>query len=345
MQKLFCLFFSIFFFEISFCQIFSGDGIAIHKDSLIIKNWATNAVVKRGFINIADTTQTYTEQGITSNRAFSGKIENATGKADGQFISLGDGGEIILTFENPIINGEGPDFAIFENSLFSPPTQTTFAFLELAFVEVSSDGENFVRIPAISNCQNEIQIATFDAVDYSLFYNFAGLYPVFWGVPFDLEDINLLSNFGNLDFNNITHVKIIDAIGTINPDFASYDSQGHIVNDSYPTPFATCGFDLDAVGVIHSKNLDIVSYDEDMMKIFPNPAKEFIEIRYDNINFVNGLFVHKIKLINSYGLEIFNQNLSKLDNIISLKNIKSGVYFLSIETDEKTIIKKLIIIE
>ena len=34
--------------------------------------------------------------------------------------------------------------------------------------------------------------------------------------------------------------------------YASYDSQGNIINDPFPTPFETGGFDLDAIGVIHS---------------------------------------------------------------------------------------------
>ena len=56
----------------------------------------------------------------------------------------------------------------------------------------------------------------------------------------------------NLDINNITHVKIIDVIGSINQSYASYDSQGNIINDPFPTPYETGGFDLDAIGVIHS---------------------------------------------------------------------------------------------
>jgi hypothetical protein len=36
-------------------------------------------------------------------------------------------------------------------------------------------------------------------------------------------------------------------------NYASCDSQGHQINDPWPTPFPTGGFDLDAVGVIHQK--------------------------------------------------------------------------------------------
>ena len=57
-------------------------------------------------------------------------------------VSLGDGGSITLTFAHPLSDGTGPDLAVFENAFND-------TFLELAFVEVSSDGANFVRFPAI----------------------------------------------------------------------------------------------------------------------------------------------------------------------------------------------------
>lgn len=69
-----------------------------------------------------------------------------------------------------------------------------------------------------------------------------------YGTPFELDEIpdNPL-----LNKNNITHVRIIDVIGTIDPEYCTYDSEGHIVNDPWPTAFASGGMDLDAVGVIH----------------------------------------------------------------------------------------------
>ncbi|MFN6048554.1 MAG: T9SS C-terminal target domain-containing protein, partial [Bacteroidota bacterium] len=46
-------------------------------------------------------------------------------------VSLGDGGIATLTFDPPITNGDGFDFAVFENTFLD-------TFLELAFVEVST---------------------------------------------------------------------------------------------------------------------------------------------------------------------------------------------------------------
>ncbi|HOZ29949.1 MAG TPA: hypothetical protein PLL66_03440, partial [Bacteroidales bacterium] len=150
-MKLFFVFL-ILSIMIKFCfgQSFPEGTNAIHKDSSIIVSWAISANVERGYINISDTDFTYTEAGTTSNHAWSGEPENATGIADGQLVSLGDGGSIILEFDHAIYNGPGYDFAIFENALFSPPTQTTNAFVELAFVAVRAAGVNFESFPAVS---------------------------------------------------------------------------------------------------------------------------------------------------------------------------------------------------
>ena len=68
--------FVILFFILSgfgcFSQSFPTGTNAIHKDSSIIVSWAVSAVVERGYINIADTSFTYTEGGITSNKAWFG---------------------------------------------------------------------------------------------------------------------------------------------------------------------------------------------------------------------------------------------------------------------------------
>ena len=55
-----------------------------------------------------------------------------------------------------------------------------------------------------------------------------------------------------LDVNNIRYVKVTDVVGDIDPTYATHDSLGNIINDPWPTPFTSSGFDLDAVGVINT---------------------------------------------------------------------------------------------
>lgn len=214
---------------------------AIYKDSSIIVSWASGIEIYRGYVRIDDPSFTYNG----SNRASYGYPTIAVGAAQESsydVVSLGDGGYAILSFDRPILNGPGPDFAVFENS-FSD------TFLELAFVEVSSDGERFVRIPAISLTQTQTQVGGFGTIDPTNIHNFAGKYRQGYGTPFDLDDI---ADSTGIDINNIRFVKIIDVVGSIDEQYCTYDSQGNKVNDPWPTPFNSSGFDLDAVAVINS---------------------------------------------------------------------------------------------
>ena len=313
-------------------QTFPVGTNAIHKDSSIIVSWAVSAHVERGYINIADTSLTYSEGGTTSNKAFHGVPQNALGPADGNFVSLGDGGYAILQFEIAIKNGPGPDFAVFENAIFSPPTQTNTAFIELAFVELSTNGIDWERFPAVSNCQYEQQNGSFSSVDRNLFHNFAGIYPVFFGVPFDIDDLPGLT----VDKNNINLVKIIDAIGNINPEYATYDANGNIVNDAWPTPFATCGFDLDAVGVIHiSQNNTLALKSEP--KIYPNPAKSQISI--------SGIEVADYTIMDNSGKVLIAEKEYTSEKSICISKLGAGLYIIKILSEQKTFTKKLIVID
>ncbi len=66
-----------------------------------------------------------------------------------QICSLGMGGEIILAFTDKIIvDGDGPDFTVFENvMLFNAGLPNEIRFVEPAKVAVSEDGLSFVEFP------------------------------------------------------------------------------------------------------------------------------------------------------------------------------------------------------
>lgn len=194
--------------------------------------WATGVSnLTRGPQNIAN---------LPAGLASFGSASNALGVADGTFgaVSLGDGGSITLTFAHAIHNGAGADFAVFENGF----SYQGGLFTELAYVEVSSDGVNFVRFPASSLTPSSTQLGPFDPIDQSNLNNLAGKHPALEGTPFDLADVGLVT---------ATHVRLVDVVGSIDPTYARYDKDGNIINDPWPTEFASSGFDLDAVGVIH----------------------------------------------------------------------------------------------
>ena len=90
---------------------------------------------------------------------------------------------------------------------------------------------------------------------------------------FDLEEMN---NILGLDVMNITHIKIIDVVGSISDSLANYDSEGNKINNNYPTPCASSGFDLDAVGVINSLYNSISTIDNNNIDLYPNPVSNKI---------------------------------------------------------------------
>ena len=230
---------------------------AIAADSSIFVAWATGIELQRGYEDIAADDLV---------EASNGAAELALGAPDDpSIVSLGDGGVATLTFDKPIRNGEGFDFAVFENSFDG-------AFLELAFVEVSSDGENFVRFPATSNTSIDAPIGTFGWIDATKINNLAGKYISYFGTPFDLEE---LKDSSLVDVNAITHVRLIDVVGSLDAPFATFDQNGHPINDPYPTPFPSSGFDLDAVGVIHEfdPSPTSVSSTAFTVAVYPNPIR------------------------------------------------------------------------
>ena len=234
---------------------------AIHKDSSVFEAWATTCDLQRGWQDIADTSLGQPTIG-TNVSATGASMVNG-------LVSMGDGGIATLTFNGFIYDDTGADFAVFENSFDG-------MFLELAFVEVSSDGVNFFRFDAVSLTPNSVQLDNNAQMDATYIHNLAGKYRAGYGTPFDLAE---LDGIADLDISKITHVRTIDVVGSINPLFGTYDSQNNIINDPYPTPFTQGGFDIDAVGVIHFSTTSIEEQMESQFSIYPNPFNEVLTIQ------------------------------------------------------------------
>jgi hypothetical protein len=293
---------------------------AISKDSPDFVAWATGIAVTRGHVKKSDPSFMY--QG--SSYATVGEPENALGSPNLDIVSLGDEGSAILTFASPINDGEGFDFAVFENGSSN--------FLELAFVEASSDGVHFFRFPATSLTQTDTQIGSFGSPIPTNLNNLAGKYTALFGTPFDISE---LPNDVLLNKNNITHIKVIDVVGSIDPLYATYDSLGHMVNESYPTPFNSAGFDLQAVGVIHQSVLGIDN-PESIQKVtlYPNPAKGRV--------FINGVIGATINIVDASG-RIVLQQLRNTAEGIDVSALSSGVYLTVINSENGNTTLRLVI--
>ncbi|EDM43405.1 hypothetical protein SCB49_00110 [unidentified eubacterium SCB49] len=292
---------------------------AIAAESTVFVSWATGIEVTRGLIDISDPTA----EDNGSTFASYGSPEDALGVATVNPVSLGDGGEAVLTFDTPIGNGEGFDFAVFENS-FSD------TFLELAFVEVSSDGTNFFRFPSHSQTQTNEQVEGFGNVDPTYINNLAGKYRALFGTPFDLSEV---PDNSLLDKNAITHIKIIDVVGSIDPEYARYDDFGNVINEPFSTPFYSGGFDLDAVGVINEEILAITETFTFEFKLYPNPATTDL--------FISTQGLTHIRMFDTLGRDVFSGIVTDGETI-DISALKNGIYLVQANYNGKKLQRRVI---
>lgn len=151
-------------------------------------------------------------------------------------------GSITLHFAKPIHNLSGADFVIFENGFISQFSTGGAGvggfFAELAYVEVSNDGINFLRFD--SRSLTATAVGTYGSIHPSNIYNLAGkhvnAYGDSWGTPFDI---------GQLGLDRITHIRLVDIPG--NGSFK--DGAEYSIFDAWRTT-GSGGFDLEAAGSI-----------------------------------------------------------------------------------------------
>lgn len=226
----------------------ADDGIAADEAGWTI--WADRAVIERGPVDA-----TVPEGAVASY----GSEEDVLGVADATaeepypVASLGDGGRVTVKMAVPIADGPGMDLAVFENGFGA-------GFLELAHVEVSSDGLHFVRFPSVSLTQTVNQVGGVGATapDPSDLHQLAGKYVAGTGTPFDLGGLRGVSPW--LDVSRVTHVRVIDVVGSLDAAYGTRDSLGTLINDPWKTNFGSGGFDLDAVGGRYAAPTNLVDW-------------------------------------------------------------------------------------
>lgn len=201
---------------------------AISKDDPAIVQWASGHL---NYLVGDNTTATWR----TPAKAYGPATTDVT-----HIVCLGDDGRITLCFPHPVKDGPGADFAVFENS-FSD------GYLELAFVEVSSDGVNFFRFPSASLTPGVVGES--GSIDPTNLSGLAGKYRGGFGTPFDLAS---LPASPLLDKGHVPFIRLIDIKG----DGSAKDSANRPIYDPHPT-IGSAGFDLDAIGVIHRNRADL----------------------------------------------------------------------------------------
>lgn len=171
--------------------------------------------------------------------------------------SLGIGGALTLEFVPPIVDRPGADLIVAENP-FRLAGNETNSFAEVAFVEVSSNGVDFVRFPA-RYFGAPGWPGAFGTVPIGSYSNLAGQTPMLATAPgadpldlveaggdaFDLGDLlgEPLVAAGLVDLQAIRRVRLVDV-----PSGVATDSVGTTIFDA-----GTGSADVDAVTAVHQQ--------------------------------------------------------------------------------------------
>ncbi|MCZ7582812.1 MAG: cell surface protein [Deltaproteobacteria bacterium] len=187
-----------------------------------------------------------------------GKGDFAPQQSEDEMLGLGIGGWIVVRTGYEIVDGDGPDFIVFENP-FYVAGDGVHVFTEAATVEVSDDGVTWYRFP---NDYDPDGAGTYPWGVPDNFAGLAGIHPVSanpakgidprdpdvaGGDPFDLADVGLAS---------ASYIRLTDAgdddevpgSGILDDNGDAIDDWGNHIAAMAPS----CGFDLDAVAVIHA---------------------------------------------------------------------------------------------
>ena len=262
---------------------------AIANDDAAIIGWAT------GYENYQPGSNVDLSFQVPSKAL--GQAEGTTSDA----VTLGRHGQITLSFSSPIRDGFGSDFAVFENS-FSD------TFLELAYVEVSSDGINFFRFE--NDSLTSSPVGAFGEVDPTNVHNLAGKYRRGQGTPFDLEDLRDVSPL--LNTAAVTHVRVIDIVG----DGSALDTSGDVIYDPSPT-VGSAGFDLDGIGVLSELDYasDLVGFEDlgtalDPQSFFNGPDSDGTVVTgpYDDVVVLGEFTSELLTFNNAYSVDFDSWN-------------------------------------
>ena len=308
MRKLLLLGVALGFYAPSWAQYDPAGGEsgsqAIHRDHSAISAWADSIIVQRGYQDISNKGLGY---------ANTGQSIDALGPADGVIVSLGDGGMATYIFAEPLKNIMGPDFVVFENGF----QWTSGYFLELAFVEVSSDGQKFTRFPSISAADTNDQIWNLSNMKPEWYHNLAGKHQAPYGTPFDLDELK----DSVLSIDSIRFIRIVDVVGSLNDSFARFDSRGVKINDPWPTSFESSGFDLDGLALLdHNVSNQLVNLSAEAYG--PNPIRRSQPL---NVNFE----FKSVSIFDSFG-----KCIAQYQACQTLKlDLLPSTYMLTFDTD------------
>jgi hypothetical protein len=138
----------------------------------------------------------------------------------------------------------------------------------------------------------------------------------------------LLADSTDINLDSIVYVRVVDVVGTNNPDFATFDQYGNIVMDPYPTNGQSSGFDLDGVAVMnwnYTEPQGINNTAENSVSLYPNPANSQV------LCSVEGEGQHLMSLYNTSGQLLLQQTFSGRQISFNTSSIADGMYILRVD--------------
>lgn len=163
------------------------------------------------------------------------------------FSPMGNGGVFDYFFDPPITDGVGADFVVGENGFRNAANGLIFA--ELFYVEVSSNGVDYLRFDSVSLTRESGSYLSIDPGEvYGLGSTQMANYGIDYRQPYDLAWLRNKREVidGTIDLSSITRVRFVDIPGTeVEETYQfdgktyvyspQYDSFGNVIRDAYLT--------------------------------------------------------------------------------------------------------------
>jgi hypothetical protein len=128
-------------------------------------------------------------------------------------------------------------------------------------------------------------------------------------------------------------------VGSLDDRYATYDVLGNKINDPFPTPFASGGFDLDAVGVI---NQQLELYAGQAINTafiqFPSLIQSDELLRIQHLPASGQLTIYDLQ-----GKVILQQTIQDQMLTIPSGTLNPGCFMAALQSNGQTWIKKIMV--
>lgn len=145
--------------------------------------------------------------------------------------------------------------------------------------------------------------------------------------------------FGGLDSNNfyyndLWYFQLADSSWHQQNSLSSFGRKGGMSFSSYSTFYYATGIDAQNNRLKETWKVENPTNIDDLktlsnINIYPNPAKDIINIRLD------GKEGYNLSIYNTYGQQIINL-INYKSNIINIDKLESGIYYLKLDSDRFT---------